>query len=191
MKPMKPLKYTLLLVGLCIGMTSLASAIPIPPFEFGENGTTGPGNDIRKNGTGIGGDNGNNEPNNFFRLQTVVGFYNANTVNPLLPTPIEAGFQNTGTGTISVTGFDYLVLHYGVGTGGTHGSGGGVECWFVGGLSSFTIPQLGSGPNGFGGISSATLFNGTPTTTPDGGTTAMLLGGALTGLGVVRRYVKR
>ena len=29
------------------------------------------------------------------------------------------------------------------------------------------------------------------TTTPDSGTTAMLLGGALTGLGVVRRYLKR
>jgi hypothetical protein len=28
-------------------------------------------------------------------------------------------------------------------------------------------------------------------TTPDGGTTAILLGGALTGLGIVRRYVKR
>ncbi len=188
---MKSLKYTLLLVALCIGMTSLASAIPVPPFEFGENGTTGPGNDISKNGTGIGGSNGNNEPNNFFRLQTVVSDYNTNTVNPHLPTPIEAGFQNTGTGTISVTGFDYLVLHYGVGNGGVKGSGGGVECWFVEGLSSFNIPQLGTGLNGFGGISSAILFKGGAAPTPDGGTTVMLLGTALTGLGVVRRYLKR
>lgn len=187
---MKSLKYTLLLVALSIGIASLASATPVPPYEFGENGTTGPGNDIAKNGTGIGGGNGDDEPDNFFRLQTVVSDYNAVTQNSLLPTPIEAGFENTGTGTISVTGFDYLVLHYGVGNGGVQGSGGGVECWFVEGLSSFNIPQLGSGLNGYGGISSATLFEGAPV--PEVGTTVMLLlGTALIGLSVVRRQLKR
>jgi len=45
---------------------------------------------------------------------------------------------------------------------------------------------------GHGGLSSLDfLLEGGPAHVPDGGTTAMLLGGALTCLGVVRRYLKR
>jgi hypothetical protein len=190
---MKSLKYSLLLVALCIGMTSLASATPVPPFEFGPTGGTGPGNDISKNGTGGIQPNANNDASNFFRLQTVVTGYN--TANPLtpLPTPISTGAfdepGNTG-GIFNVTGFEYAVLHYGVGNGGVKGSGGGVEFFFLDGLTSFNVPLNGTGLNGFGGISSVTLFKGAAPT-PDGGTTVMLLGTALTGLGVVRRYLKR
>src|SRR4029077_17962593 len=43
----------------------------------------------------------------------------------------------------------------------------------------------------FHDLSNFDIFVEGATSTPDGGTTAILLGGALTGLGVVRRYVKR
>jgi hypothetical protein len=56
-----------------------------------------------------------------------------------------------------------------------------------------TFPAFGNGPTnpdpyGHGGISSARGFGGNA---PDNGTTVMLLGGALAGLGLVRRYLKR
>ena len=89
-----------------------------------------------------------------------------------------------------MTGFNYAVLHYGAGNGGTQGSGGGVEVFFLNGATSFTFPANGSGPNGFGEFSSLTLFQGTPGTVPDGGTTVFLLGVALSGLGLVRAKLK-
>jgi hypothetical protein len=87
-------------------------------------------------------------------------------------------------------GFAYAVLHYGVGNGGTKGGGGGVEFFFLNGMSSFVFPTDGTGPNGFGGFSSLTLFKGQPGV-PDGGTTLMLLGCAIGGLGAMRRFVRR
>ncbi len=82
-----------------------------------------------------------------------------------------------------LTGFDYAVLHYGSGMGGT--PSGGEEVFFLNGATSFTFPANGSGQNGFGGFSSLTLFEGTPSV-PDGGSTLLLLGVALSAFGLVR-----
>jgi hypothetical protein len=62
----------------------------------------------------------------------------------------------------------------------------GSEVWYIGDLSgTITIP----GFAGRYGLSGYTLFGpGTPGV-PDGGTTAMLLGAALSVLGVARRYI--
>lgn len=101
---------------------------------------------------------------------------------------------NGHTLTISVVPGDYLVIHYGKGMGGS-GRGGSLEFFqVVNGETSVTPPANGNGPGnpdpfGHGGISSIRVFGpGVPT--PDGGTTVMLLGGALSMLGLLRRYVR-
>ena len=175
---MKPLKYIALIAALASGLALTAKAdLILSPFG-----------DIPKNGTGINGGNSDNQANNFFRL---VNYIAANPTFGSLGTPTLAGAEQV-TGDLSqpvdLTGFCYAVVHYGVGEGGVTGSGGGVAFFQITNDSD-TFPQTGSGPNGFGGISRVDLFPCVPV--PDSGTTAILLGGALAGLGLARRYVKR
>jgi len=91
--------------------------------------------------------------------------------------------------TITVDPNSFLVVHYGKGPDGS-AKGGGLEFFqVINGETSVTVPGTGSSEFGNGGISSVRVF--CPGTVPDSGTTAMLLGSALTGLGLVRRYLKR
>ncbi len=148
-----------------------------------------------KNGTGLGGGNGNSPSDDFFRLQTVVTGYNSvpGALAPL-PTPVLTGDNTSGTANDSfalggLATYDYAVLHYGAGPGGT--SGGGVEVYYLDGASSFTFPANGTGPNGNGGFSSIVLYGPDPQgTVPDGGATVGLLGLGLTGLSLIRRKMK-
>ncbi len=109
--------------------------------------------------------------NDFGPLPTAV------IVNPTVTTP-------NPTATISIdigSGlYTYLFAKY---DGPNYGS----EVWYIGDLSgTITIP----GFAGRYGLSGYTLFGpgGVPGV-PDGGTTAMLLGAALSVLGVARRYI--
>jgi protein with PEP-CTERM/exosortase system signal len=62
------------------------------------------------------------------------------------------------------------------------------QVWNISGLTgTITIPAF--GPNGYG-LSGWILFGPTGPPVPDGGTTVMLLGAALGGLGMVRRFLK-
>ena len=101
-------------------------------------------------------------------------------------------FENEqGDTTIDVMPGAYLVVHYGKGKGGST-PGGGLEAFLVaGGETEVTVPGKGSSAFGKGGLSSIREFCPPGTNVPDSGTTAMLLGSALTGLGLVRRYLKR
>ena len=98
-----------------------------------------------------------------------------------------------GAQTISVTPFEYLVVHYGKGPGGA-GQGGSLEFFqVINGETSVTVPGKGNGPTnpdkfGHGGISSIRGFVG-PASVPDGGSTVMLLGAGLGALGMVRRFL--
>jgi hypothetical protein len=176
LEPMKTLKYIALIAALASGLALTAKAdLILSPFG-----------DIPKNGTGIGGGNSDNQENNFFRL---VNYIAANPTFGSLGTPTLAGAEEV-TGDLSqpvdLTGFCYAVVHYGSGPDGT--PGGGVAFFQITNDSD-TFPQDGSGPNGFGGISRVDLFP--CIAVPDSGTTAMLLGGALAGLALGRRYLKR
>ena len=156
-----------------LGLCSIANAIPIQ--------IPGVNIDIPKNGTGGGGGNANanNQASNFFRLQNVVTAFNL-VNDPDLPTPILDGAVNLGSrvvGAGGLIGFDYAVLHYGKGPGGT--PGGGVALYFLNAATAFTFPANGTGSNGFGGFSSLTLFKANGTSVPDGGSTLILLGAAL------------
>jgi hypothetical protein len=175
---MKSLKYITLIAALVSGLALTAKA-DLVLSTFG---------DVPKNGTGIGGGNSNNAANNFSRLQDYLVAHPTFSIG----TPTFDGAvrieDNLGE-PVDLTGFCYAVVHYGVGKGGTKGSGGGIAFFQITNDSD-TFPQTGSGPNGFGGISSVDLFK-CVTGVPDNGATVMLLGGALAGLGLVRRYLKR
>jgi hypothetical protein len=108
-------------------------------------------------------------------------FRSNNSFSPL-PQAVLAGHVNGTSTSINLgTGlYTYLFAKY---DGPNYGS----EVWYVGNLSGvITIPATAGGY----GLSGWTLFGpGTPGV-PDGGTTAMLLGAALSVLGVARRYLK-
>jgi hypothetical protein len=102
-------------------------------------------------------------------------------------------FENlSGDTTISVMPGAYLVVHYGKGSGGDS-KGGSLEFFqVVDGETSVTVPGF---PNpadthATGGISSIREFCANMHV-PDSGATAMLLGSALAGLGLMRRFLKR
>jgi hypothetical protein len=179
---MNPIKLAFLTFALCAGLTSAANALPVVV-----NLTAPPVGDIAKNGTGIGGGNANNSANNFFRLETFLAAHPGNgTAIDDMAVHLDGDGMN-----VDVTGYSYAVVHYGVGRGGIQASGGGVEIFSITGDGFFSFPSNGTGPNGFGGFSSVDLFKGAPNQVPDGGTTVMLFGSALSVLGVARRYLKR
>jgi hypothetical protein len=99
-----------------------------------------------------------------------------------------------GRVTIDVMPGAYLVVHYGTGKGGSNSGGSWEFFQVINGETSVTVPGkgnvAGNDPYGHGGISSIREFC-PPNTAPDSGATAMLLGGALTGLALLRRYMKR
>jgi len=171
---MKKLKHFIAVAALTGALTFSAKAFTIDPSL-----------------TFLGAVDFNNGPNspdaNLAALATFLGT-SVSGFNLVLNVESSPGIN----GPISDTAGDFLVVHYGVGPGGT-GSGGSLEFFQVNaGFTSDTLPQLGNvggaDPFGHGGISSIREF---APRVPDSGTTAMLLGGALTGLGVVRRYLKR
>lgn len=134
----------------------------------------------------------NNSPtSNFNALVSDVARYETFT-STNLPDPIFAGFGDFAPGTVSLTGFDYAVLHYGRGSGGAT-PGGGIVFYYLNGMTgNFIFPSIGLGPNGFGGLSSIRLFAGTPSApppVPEGGATLMLIGIGLAGLVLVRRII--
>ena len=96
------------------------------------------------------------------------------------------------SGPVDVTPGEFFVVHYGKGKGGSAKGGSWEFFQVINGETSVTFPQFGNlagpDPYGHGGISSARGF---PGETPDSGATVMLLGGALTGLGLLRHYLKR
>jgi hypothetical protein len=109
-------------------------------------------------------------------------FFRSNNSFGSLPQAVLAGHVN-GTSTSINLGagglYTYLFAKY---DGPNYGS----EIWYVGDLSGIiTIPATA----GRYGLSGWTLFGPGVPGVPDGGTTAMLLGTALSMLGIARRYM--
>ena len=98
----------------------------------------------------------------------VAGFVQANG-------DTEVKTDNPASGSVDVTGYQYLLAKYGAGATGDQFS----AVWYVGNLSGVqTVP--------FQALSHYTLFN-PGTTVPDGGATLGLLGLGMLGLGYLRR----
>jgi hypothetical protein len=129
----------------------------------------------------------NNDPTtNHDALQTFLGF-DPGAFNPT--------HDFGAVGPVTVFPGEYFVVHYGKGKGGSSKGGSWEFFQVINGETSVTFPANGNvaGPDpfGHGGFSSARGFGGEQQTTPDSGATAMLLGSALTSLGLMRRYLKR
>ena len=151
-----------------VGMVFAAGATP---FEVG-------GADVPKSGS-------NNATDDFAALKAVINAWNSANPSNQLPIPVSTGeHDSSGPNATGLSGFTYAVLHYGKGPGGAN-PGGGLEVWDLNGASSFNFPASGSGQNGFGGFSSIRLYDANPV--PDGGTTLVMLGAVVSGLGVLRR----
>ena len=113
----------------------------------------------------------------------------ANVFSPLETAVLASGttYGNLAVSTVDIDlgtgGFLYLTAKY-------DGPNFGTEVWHVGGLNGIiTIPSFGGGY----GISGSRLYTpGTGTgTVPDGGSTVLLLGAAVSGLGMVARRFKK
>ena len=141
--------------------------------------------------------NGNDQASNLVRLTNVVNGYNSSPLYPSLPqlpAPILAGATDLGSNGVSAAwllGYDYAVLHYGSGPGGS--PGGGVALYYLNGASQFTFPSQGTGSHGLGGFSSLTLYKGkdpvNSVPVPDGGSTITLLGAVLALVGAAHRKI--
>lgn len=169
MKTRENMKKLALLAAFA-GLVFAAGANSIP-FEVA-------GADVPKTGS-------NNAAADFAALLGVINTWNSANPSNQLPIPVLTGKKGgTGDEATGLSGFTYAVLHYGKGPGGAN-DGGGLEVWDLNGASSFNFPDHGSGPNGKGGFSSIRLYDGNGV--PDGGTTVLLLGAALSALGLIRR----
>ena len=97
-----------------------------------------------------------------------------------LPSPAVLALRGTGTTIDLGTQGTYLFAHYG------GPKGGFAEVWYVADLTGMiTIPAIGLGH----GLSGWALFTGPNGAVPDGGATVMLLGAALSALGLARRFL--
>ena len=165
---MKSLKYLLAVAALMGALTLSAKADLVFVNAIGKE------------------DVGNNNPSTDLE---VLGMFVDTTGFVLCGNSDDGDFGNPITNPISVMAGSYLVIHYGTGPDGSS-KGGGLEFYHViNGETSVDVPLKGTSEFGNGGISSIREFCGP--SVPDSGTTAMLLGSALTGLGLVRRYLKR
>jgi hypothetical protein len=167
--------------AICAGALALCHTASATVIEVSLDPTTHTPSDVNFNDVTGGGNI------NVVILEWLKGeilSYN-NFVANILPDPTTGLIKYedlNGVGpSVPVEKGDYMVLHFGVGQGGVQGSGGGLVALFFSTAQIYNVPNNGSGPNGFGGISFVDVFD--HTTVPDGGTTLAMLGLALVGLG--------
>ena len=188
-------KYLLLIGLLCAGMASLARADLNGPFFNPDTGSSGDADELAAFKAAPGADQ-----DAFLCLKDETGagtfdLTSGNTVIGSITVTLTGGGGAQQFVNVSFTmdaGFEICGFLVKDGNGNsaniytvTNGQGAG-----SGSFDDLLVPQNGAG--GFGSFSHLDVFccpGGV--TTPDSGTTAMLLGSALAGLGVVRRYLKR
>lgn len=121
-----------------------------------------------------------------FQFQVLpTGVSNSSTIPAGWPTGYAP--STTQSLTVPLGGYDYIILSWG-GSKIPQDRGTADYLYYIGGSSgdfTFTRPDLAGG-----GLSGVTLFGYTPPTVPDGGSTALLLGGSLIGIGVLRRRAR-
>ena len=132
---------------------------------------------------------GNNNPvSNLAFLNTEISRWNG-AFNPDLPAAVGPVALDqgslSGNAYNALTGYEYVVFHFG--NGGAGSPGGWWQAFYLGGGGgSFSTPSVNN--NTVGGFSSARYFG--QTTVPDGGMTLVLLGSSLTGLAFLARSRK-
>jgi hypothetical protein len=174
------LRFFLAAVALCLGAAVVARAnntpVEVPANGLGPLGTH---SDMPGRADTLDED--------FSGSSWVISGWNSLNPSNLLPTPTSIGddmVTSSLANPIGLSGYDYAVVHYDAGSGGS--ASGGEEFFYLEGATSWTFPQNGTGTNGYGGISSVSLYEG-QAPVPDAGATMLMLGAALAGLGMMRR----
>ncbi len=188
---MKINHFNLVLLGLVAGASAMANPINItmsgsPPFTGSTQITanfTSPSN--------LG------DPTVFDWLKADVSAYDS-TYSASYPAPTgdannkplfkdDSIPANTDSLAITLGTYDYIFLHW----GGSHG--GSVQAFYIGGeTGTFTFDNslIGTG-NAVGGLSSYSFYGPETKSVPDFGSTALMLGAALSGLGLMTRRLKK
>jgi hypothetical protein len=172
------LKYLALIGALCVGLTTLARATVT---DLGES-------DLKNNGdaaelAGFIAAGGDPDASLCFKSDEP----GSTKFGGSIDFSVNAA-DNTLHVTWDMTGTSHLVCGFGT----KDGAGNLVHYYSVAsdqgltGSADLIVPG-----NGASALSHLDVFCCKGSATPDSGTTAMLLGGALTSLGVVRRYLKR
>jgi len=191
---MKTLKYAALITVLCFGLTSVASATLTLVGNFDKD--NGGPHDQNPATVLAFFQSQTNQPDAFACIDRVDG-QNGGIVESdgftfHFSSEDQAGGQ-TVTVDFNLTGSGHVLCGFWV-FGGSRGGNLYTVSTDEGTTGEFTIHTPPTGKNGknFAAISHIDIFccpGGQ--NVPDSGTTAMLLGSALTGLGLVRRYLKR
>jgi hypothetical protein len=174
---MKSLKYTILIAALCTGLSSLARATVT---DLGQVDLPNNGDATELAGfIAAGGD-----------ADAVLCFKSVESGSTDFGGSIDISVNADNTLHVDwdMTGTGHLVCGFST----KDGAGNLVHYYSVAadqgltGSADLIVPG-----NGASALSHLDVFCCVGGAVPDSGTTAMLLGGALTGLGVVRRYLKR
>lgn len=178
------MKRLISLLTVISGITAVATATPI-------NITVGGIADKAYYGSVVTPPTTNNPDDNLDFLQNEVAVWNGASNVPVLPSaPVDGTAPAAGNGSLgnitsydALTGYDYVVFHFGAGNAGS--PGGYWQAWYLAGSGgSFSLPTVDD--ETVGGFSSAQYWNPS-TSVPDGGTTAVLLGLALVGMSFIAR----
>jgi protein with PEP-CTERM/exosortase system signal len=151
------------------------------------------------NGTGVAskyqyGQQNNNPTSNRAFLNSEISLWNGSINNPhLLPAigPVALNDENLSSSSYTaVAGYDYVVFHFGAGVAGGEDPGGWWQAFHLDGIGDTfdDVPKVGGWS--VGDFSSARYYN-PHASVPDGGTTAMLLGLAISGMAVASRILRR
>jgi hypothetical protein len=137
------------------------------------------------------GQQNNNPSSNLIFLNSEISLWNG-AKNPDLPPaigPVALNDENlSGSSYTAVAGYDYVVFHFGAGVAGGQDPGGWWQAFYLNGVPDTfeDVPTVGGWP--VGDFSSARYYN-PHARVPDGGSTAMLLGLALTAVTVAWRRI--
>lgn len=141
----------------------------------------------------LAGASNNNPDTNLDFLTALIGNWNGSSQVPTLPSAGGLEVNQGSLGDISsyttLSGYDYVVFHFG--NGGQGSPGGWYQAYYLGGEGGHALglPTSASGGE-VGGFSSARYFGLTPTNSvPEGGASLALLGLALAGLGLARSFL--
>lgn len=193
---MKLTKYILSAAGVAALSLALAGNAHAVLINITMEDATTKVDDIGKNSNPTG-DFGNDPANHLNWLDTyVVPWYNGWKPDTL-PDPSgltmivnEGDVSGNGIPTFDLTGIKYITYHYGTGSGGVSGQGGGLVAIYNDGMTGlFTPPADGLGPNGYGGLS--TVYAWGMTSVPEGGMTLILFGIGMGGVFLAQKRWNR
>lgn len=194
---MKRLLMLMLVAVFAVGVGSTAAlASPI-------NITVGTDGDLLNLPGGVATDgqydaitgNGNSTAKNLVFLSALISRWNGASNSPSMPAAGALALDQgslSGSSYASEPGYQYVVFHWG---NSANSPGGFYAAYYLGGkaISFNVLPEVWVADKKtgalrletIGGFSSARFFG--TTSVPDGGMTLMLLGGALVGIGALRR----